>query len=579
MQPETKICQNCKGNFIIEPDDFSFYDKIKVPPPTFCPECRLIRRLSWFNQRSLYKRKCDKTGKDIMSVYAPDKPFVVYGTEAWFSDEWEGKDYGVEYDPSKSFFVQFDKLLKRVPLMNLFGLFATVSNSPFVNMVAEIKNCYMVTYCDFSENITYGAFVNNSKDSVDNLIIDKGELCYESVNCIGCYRSAYSVDCESCHDIWFSKNCRGCSDCYGCVNLSNKKYCIWNKQYTKEEYKEWIQNNLPQNYPAFQSERQKIQKMWQNYPVKYYHGTHNVDVTGDYAYHSKNAQGMYIVTNVEDSKWCMYVTAENAGLKDSYDFLSFGISSQRLYESSQVGNQASDMRFCWLVFSNIYNCEYSVQSYGIKNCFGCIGLKNKEYCILNKQYSKEEYEKLRKQIIEDMDKNPYRDVKGRVYKYGEFFPSEMSPFGYNETNAQEFFPLEKEKALERGYTWYEKQETEYVATKSWGEIPNNIENIDDSILNEIFECTESGKKFRIVRSELEFLRRMKLPLPQLHPDIRHQKRIQLRNTPKYYHRICQCTRAEHSHGDIPCANGFETSYSPTQPEIVYCESCYQQEVY
>jgi hypothetical protein len=32
---ETKICQNCKKNFIIEPDDFGFYEKIKVPPPTF----------------------------------------------------------------------------------------------------------------------------------------------------------------------------------------------------------------------------------------------------------------------------------------------------------------------------------------------------------------------------------------------------------------------------------------------------------------------------------------------------------------------------------------------------------------
>jgi len=554
----------CAGTFFIESEDFNYYEKMKVPPPTFCPQCRMTRRLSWFNQRSLYKRTCDKTGENIMSVYAQDKPFIVYGIDSWWSDTWEGLDYGKDYDPSKPFLTQFYDLLTKVPLMNLFGLFATVSNSPFVNMVAEIKNCYMVTYCDFSENITYGAFVNNSKDSVDNLMVDKSELCYESVNCIECYRVFYSVDCESCHNILFSKNCRGCSDCYGCVNLINKKYCIFNEPHTKEEYQQWLDSNFPQTYESIQEEQKKAVRMWEKSPVKYYHGTHNDNVVGDYIYHSKNAQGMYVVTNVEDSKWCMYVTAEDGGLKDSYDFMSFGISSQRLYESSQAGNQASDLRFCWLVFSNVYNCEYSAQSYGIKNCFGCVGLKNKEYCILNKQYSKEDYEKLREIIISDMNKNPYIDSLGRKYFYGEFFPSEMSPFGYNETAAQEFFPLSKEQSEKQGYTWYEKQEPEYQATKAWKEIPERIQDVDDSILNEVLECIVSGKKFRIVRSELDFLRRMKLPLPRLHPDIRHEKRTQLRNPPKLWQRTTE--------------DGVQvmTSYAPDRSEKIYSEEGYNR---
>ena len=40
---ENRICQNCKSEFIIEPEDFNFYEKIKVPAPTWCPECRMIR--------------------------------------------------------------------------------------------------------------------------------------------------------------------------------------------------------------------------------------------------------------------------------------------------------------------------------------------------------------------------------------------------------------------------------------------------------------------------------------------------------------------------------------------------------
>ncbi len=35
MESQTKNCQNCKKDFIIEPEDFNFYEKIKVPAPTF----------------------------------------------------------------------------------------------------------------------------------------------------------------------------------------------------------------------------------------------------------------------------------------------------------------------------------------------------------------------------------------------------------------------------------------------------------------------------------------------------------------------------------------------------------------
>lgn len=78
------------------------------------------------------------------------------------------------------------------------------------------------------------------------------------------------------------------------------------------------------------------------------------------------------------------------------------------------------------------NCFHS--SY----CFGCVGLRNKSYCILNKQYTKEEYEVLVPQIIKKMQADD---------KWGEFFPITMSPFAYNETVAQEYFPLSKEEAL------------------------------------------------------------------------------------------------------------------------------------
>ena len=46
MQSETKTCQNCKQDFIIESEDFNFYEKIKVPAPTLCPECSNATRFN-----------------------------------------------------------------------------------------------------------------------------------------------------------------------------------------------------------------------------------------------------------------------------------------------------------------------------------------------------------------------------------------------------------------------------------------------------------------------------------------------------------------------------------------------------
>ena len=109
MNPETRTCQNCKNSFAIEPEDFKFYEKIKVPPPTWCPECRMMRRMMFRNERVLYRRKCNALGHDeeIISVFSPEKPFTVYDYKYWWSDAWNPFDYGRDYDFSKPFFQQF----------------------------------------------------------------------------------------------------------------------------------------------------------------------------------------------------------------------------------------------------------------------------------------------------------------------------------------------------------------------------------------------------------------------------------------------------------------------------------------
>jgi hypothetical protein len=172
-------------------------------------------------------------------------------------------------------------------------------------------------------------------------------------------------------------------------------------------------------------------------------------------------------------------------------------------------------------------------------------------------------------------------------EYGEFFPSPLSFFPYKATVAYEFFPISEQEAKEKNFPLYKTEKQNYKITLNEADIPDNIKDVDENILNQTIECAHKGNckhectgAFRVIKMELDFLRRMNIPLPRLCTNCRHYERLQLRNSPNLYHRNCMCDKINHpNHLDIGCPSEFETSYAPDRPEIIYCEKCYQQEVY
>jgi hypothetical protein len=219
----------------------------------------------------------------------------------------------------------------------------------------------------------------------------------------------------------------------------------------------------------------------------------------------------------------------------------------------------------------VSNSEYCDSLNNCDSCFGCVGLRKKKYCILNKQYEKEEYEKLKEKIIENMKKEG---------SYGDFFPSTLSPFGYNETLAQEYFPIDEREAREKGFNWQSQTSGTYgKETITEKDMPETIGEAAEDILNQILVCKDCKKNFRITKGEFDFYKRMGIPLPHKDFECRHQDRMKKRNPRKLWHRACMCELKNHQHDDKKCQNEFETSYSPDRPETVYCETCYQQEVY
>ncbi|HEY4513647.1 MAG TPA: hypothetical protein VJH06_04020 [Candidatus Paceibacterota bacterium] len=562
---ETRTCQNCRKSFTIETEDFNYYEKIKVPPPSWCPECRMIRRLSFINLWSLYWRNCDKCGERTMSIYSPNDQIKVFCNKCWWADDWDGTEYGMEYDPSRPFLEQVKELGLKTPHAALETLYTSLKNSDYSNALAWCKDCYQIFWADYCEGVFFSSFLNNLKFSMDCIRGWTSELCYESIGFEKNYRTFFSDETDACVDVWFSRDCHSCTNCVGCVNLRGASNCIFNVQYSKEDYELKIKEMKLDSWAGLREVENKAYEFWLTKPYREYHGhTLNLNVTGEYTFRSKNSKEGYIVNYAENCKWCQFITVTSA--KDCRDYSGWGNGAELIYESATVGENVNNVKFSFYCMSDIVNLEYCFWNTSAKNNFGCVNLKRKNYCILNKEYSKEEFEILKTQVIEDMKNNPYVDKLGRKFPYGEFFPPEMSRFAYNKSNAMRFFPKKKEEALAMGYGWDDYENPTVPFTIKSENLPETTKETTDEILKEVIECANCARSYKIVQGELNLLRKMGLPVPHECPKCRENKRFDRMTKPKLYNRIC-----------MKCNANIYTPYAPESPNIVYCVKCYQAE--
>jgi hypothetical protein len=582
MESVNKNCQNCKTDFVIESEDFQFYEKIRVPPPTFCPECRQRRRMSFRNERTLYKRKCDVTGKDIISIFSADSPHKVCESAYWYSDQFDPLSYSRDFDFNRSFFEQFHELSLSIPLPSL--RLEASENCDYNNDMSRSKNCYLCARTHMSQNMLYTYRGNSSSFCGDCMqVVENSEYLYECVECVNCRDGKYLYFSENCANSAFLWNCRNCLDCFMCTNLRNKQYCFMNEQLSKDEYRKRREQFDLTSHIARQSALAEFDKLKLKTIRKYATIVNSNNVVGDNIIDSRNAYLCFGLKFAESVRYLWDVMK----YKDSMDAYSGGRDSQLIYECTAVA-ACYNTKFC-VRASESTDVQYSYFIKTSKNIFGSIGLQSREYCILNKQYSESDYKELLNNIVEHMKKTG---------EYGEFFPAKLTPFAYNETVAQDWFPLTPAEAEQGGYRWRVENAKSYDITVPAKVLPDNIAEIGDSILNEVVGCEHTGQcddacttAFRIVPQELEFYKKIGVPLPRLCPNCRHHARLKQRNPMKLWHRQCMClssealakedahqNTAEHFHGDQPCPNEFETSYAPDRSEVVYCEACYNAEV-
>lgn len=568
MDKESRICQNCKQDFAIESDDFVFYQKIQVPPPRRCPDCRLQRRLAYRNERMIHKRTCDLCGQSFIGMFPQDVGFPVYCHECWWSDNWDSMASGVGYDLGRSFFEQFQELRSRVPRPGVNNSGEMV-NSFYVNCAADMKNCYLVFGAQQNENSRYSHYLNNSKECLDILYGFRSERCYDCFDIDQCYNVRYSQAAFSCRDSFFLYDCRDCASCVGCVGLRHKSYYIFNKPCSKEEYLEKLKefNLSSQKGVAELSSLFYDSAIFKNHPRRAYHGQLNKDSAGDYINECENSANCFYVKGLRECKNIFW----GQNMKDVRDYFAFGDTDELSYECVSGGYGNYNCKFSEASWVANRNMEYCANCFNCESIFGCIGLRKKKFCVFNRQYSEDEYRDLVEKIKTSML------TRG---EYGEFFPIEISPFAYQDSVAQEHFPLTKTEVISKSYVWYEPEKKFPKITLDSDALPDSILDVKDEILNETIGCRHASVcehpctvGFKITPEEILFYRNQKVPLPRLCFQCRHADRVKLRNPLKLWQRKCM---------KPGCSNEFKTSYAPPPagggPEIVYCEACYNNEI-
>lgn len=352
-------------------------------------------------------------------MFPKESKHKVYCQDCWWSDKWDPSKFQQTIDFTEPFFQQIKTLIDEVPMMNLTNDRLSLVNCDYVNFVSDAKNCYLVFASNFLEDCMYDNYIWESKDTFDCAHSTKLELCYECLDCDKLFNCNYLQNSQGCTDCTLGFGLKSCRNCFGCVNLTHKENCYFNKQLTKTEYEKQLKDPT-KNF-------QKFEEFKLEFPRKFAQIAKSENVTGDAIKNCKNAFECFDGYGAQDVKWIDNFPGD---IKDCYDQL--GVAQLELaVDSVCAGLQAYHIRYSVVALTSSY-CDYCVNVKSCKNCFGCVGIKQKSFCIFNKQYSESEYKELTKKLIAHMKETG---------EWGELFPIELSPYPYEETQAQDYYPL------------------------------------------------------------------------------------------------------------------------------------------
>lgn len=547
LQPHTRVCEETGVSFSVSARDIEQYHSLGVPLPTVSPLVRLRRLRAAVGGLDLFKRT-QPNGQTLISMIDPGSSVPVLSADAWHADSFDAMIYGRPFQSGTPFFDQWLALSNTVPRPAMIQD-GQSENSPWALYSTSTKNGYFTYGGMENEDLSYADFCVAAKHSSDISLVYRSTHCYDSVLLSECSRVAFSERCEGCSNVLFSLGCKNCTDCFGCTNLRGKKYCFLNEQLSAEEYKTRLAEIDLTDAAIIEAWRTTIkEKLWNQAYRKA--GTINgsEDAHGDDLVDCKHVEGISM-----HSAERVYHSFTLSNVKDTVD-LALGFELERCANlvNSLKGYENKMVNMC----DSCVDVEYSELLTACEHCFGCIGLTRKQFCILNTQYTEEEYWKLVDQLKTEMLERG---------EYGQFFPYRVSPWAYNTSHADALFPLTETDAQTLGARWYSFATERSVSVLPITALPSQLSETTDAILNNAYQCPASGRAFRIVKPELALHRDLGIALPRLHPTVRRKQRAKQLFPATLIERTC-----------TDCGASLLTRIPSSHPSSILCELCYEK---
>jgi len=474
--------------------------KGKIPLPALHPVESIRRACCHGNYFFLFRGKSGYSSASQITRYHPSLHKKICTPDEFWSDAIDNTESGRSYDFTRPFFEQLGEVFADSYLLPLIQI--NCEGSEYINGGKNVRNSYLCFDILESEDCLYCFAQYSGTDNICCVLSRGSRYCYECLNINNCYECQHCTDCTNSSGCFGCFDCIGCADCFGSAGLRNVRYHAFNEDLGKDGYTAFIDGRNLGDYAVRRSEVHRCREFFASTGHQPNYMVNTEDCSGNYLRDSKNALNCSFSHRLEN---CGYlVNSKNS----SNCWRGMAIDSEFSYQSVPVGSSLDLYGYANVGGEN--NVYALCMEHGCSQCFGCAGLKRKSYCILNKQYPKQEYLELLPRIIEHMK---------RTNEWGKGLPPELSLHALKHSVANVFVePLAEDEARRRGYICQDLELDSPLGMVCGSSVlsknPSDIK--EDDIMGKVFSSEKSGRLFNIQRRELAFHKHFSIPLPRLH---------------------------------------------------------------
>ena len=174
--PKELRCSVTGESFTVSDLELELRKKLETPLPNKIPQLRMRRLMAFWQHFALHKRKCDRTGKTIVSVFDEDCPYLVWDREEWIA---HADPPSADYDFSKLFFEQLWELFPKCPIPK--SIVMRNENCEYTDDWWYSKNCYLSHSGVENENNYYCYRTWVCRDIQYCFFTHRSELCRDLV--------------------------------------------------------------------------------------------------------------------------------------------------------------------------------------------------------------------------------------------------------------------------------------------------------------------------------------------------------------------------------------------------------------